>query len=388
MEVPVLSLNVSNAANLTHTKKFVLIAGKGGIEKKIDALGIIEHEKKEEIAKVFREGDFVITNFYSIKDTPEDIFDIVKTLIEIKVSALAIKNLYFKKISEDVIEYANEHDFPIFIYDKEILSEEIIFDIINALKNEDDRDYITSKIYGIINSKLSANMIKKIAYEINRNFKDNVIVSYITEYNDMDHVISAINNGPYRDICSKGIIFENGILVINTFDDDKFNINEFFAKNGIKKNNCFIGESSGNLTLSKLDFGIKEAIFAAKIGVFKNIREVKFEELGIYKFILPNIENQWLRKFYFEFINKIKEYDKNHDGNLLITGKNFVKLNGDYKKTAEHMYQHHNTIRYRVSKIKEISYTEANISGFYEELAIAIMIDEIIDNVNIPKNIL
>lgn len=52
------------------------------------------------------------------------------------------------------------------------------------------------------------------------------------------------------------------------------------------------------------------------------------------------------------------------------------------------MYQHHNTIRYRISKIKEISYTEADISGFYEELAIAVMIDEIINNVNIPKNML
>ena len=256
-----------------------------------------------------------------------------------------------------------------------------------ALKDQDDRDYTSSKIYGIISSKLSENMIRKIAYEINGNFKENIFASYIIDYPDMDHVISVINNGPYRDIGSKGIIFENGILIINTFDELEFNLEGFFSKNGIENGKCFIGESS-KLKLSQLDKGIKESIFSAKIGVFKDIRKMKFQDLGIYKFLLPNIENQWLKAFYHEFLDKIKNYDKNHDGNLLITGKNFVKFNGDYRKTAEHMYQHHNTIRYRIAKIRELSYSETDISGFYEQLSIALMIDDLVNNVNIPKNIL
>ena len=108
-------LSVRNAVNLPNTKDFVLIAGQGGIDKKVDALGIIEHENKDEIGETFRKGDFVITNFYAIKDNPEYIFDIVKALIEAKVSALAIKKLYFEKIDTEILSYADDHNFPIFI---------------------------------------------------------------------------------------------------------------------------------------------------------------------------------------------------------------------------------------------------------------------------------
>lgn len=381
-------LTVKDAVNLEHTRDFVLLTGKADLERRVDALGIIEHEMKEDVFSTFRKGDFVITNFYSIKDKPEEIFEIVKALIEINVSALAVKKLYFDEIDEKTIKYADENKFPIFIYDKSILSEEIIFDILKALKNEDDSNYMASKIYGIVGSRLSPNMVRKIAYEINGSFKENIKVSYIINHSDMDHIISSINSGPYRDVASKGLIFEGGILIINSFEESKFNLESFFLRNGIIKENCLIGESSDGFTLSQLDFGIKEAIFSAQMGALKDRKKTKFDELGIYKFLLPNIENEWLKKFYAEFVDKIKEYDKKYEANLLITGKNFVKFNGDYKKTAEHMYQHHNTIRYRISKIREIAYVESEISGFYEQLAIALRIDDIIHDVKIPKNIL
>ncbi len=46
------------------------------------------------------------------------------------------------------------------------------------------------------------------------------------------------------------------------------------------------------------------------------------------------------------------EYDREHGTDLLKTAEAYVMYKGDFKETAKFLFQHGNTIRYRIEKNK------------------------------------
>jgi DNA-binding PucR family transcriptional regulator len=86
------------------------------------------------------------------------------------------------------------------------------------------------------------------------------------------------------------------------------------------------------------------------------------------------IESEWLREYYNSLITPIMEHDKKHESELLKTACTYVSNDGDINKTSKELFQHGNTTRYRVKKIKELLSIEKDISGFYEQLSFMVRI--------------
>jgi len=61
-----------------------------------------------------------------------------------------------------------------------------------------------------------------------------------------------------------------------------------------------------------------------------------------------------LEEFVNEKLGKVFEYDKKKNTNLLETLRYYIKNNTNVQKTAEDMYVHYNTMRYRINKLKEL----------------------------------
>lgn len=64
----------------------------------------------------------------------------------------------------------------------------------------------------------------------------------------------------------------------------------------------------------------------------------------------------------------------NNNEDLLSTACTYIKSRGDLDKTAEALYCHKNTIRYRLNKIHELLDPNSNEKEFNENLSIAIRI--------------
>ncbi len=76
-----------------------------------------------------------------------------------------------------MIALADEQSFPIMIF-SHVYFEDIITSIMNAVKEKEDQQILSLKIDHLLYGNLDHVIIKKIAYEINRNFEDNHIVAY------------------------------------------------------------------------------------------------------------------------------------------------------------------------------------------------------------------
>ncbi|MBM7541556.1 PucR family transcriptional regulator [Amphibacillus cookii] len=79
-----------------------------------------------------------------------------------------------------------------------------------------------------------------------------------------------------------------------------------------------------------------------------------YDELGLYKLFHLIKDQDRLNEYIQDKIGKVIEYDQQREINLLETLNYLIKNKGNLQKTADDMYIHYNSLRYRVNKIKEL----------------------------------
>lgn len=382
-----MSITINDALELKCFKNFKVIAGRRGLSNRIKKVGILDYEIKELIAKNFVEDEFVLSTLINIKDNIKELYEIVETLIVVGVSGLAIKPIYFDKIPDDVIELANRNDFPIMMF-SETYFEDIITDVMVAIRAKEERETLGLKIDNILYSDLNKMMIKKIAYEINGNFREKNIIVFCKNRDGKKY--GKVEPSPRTEYdktlkkFNKIIPYHEGYIIINTFKDiEHSEVNEIILTRlealGFNSKQYIIGISSLHEKLDELNDSIKESMYAFKHSKTYDEGISFFNDIGINKILLPLMDNPWLQRYYDEMITPLLTYDTRNDTELLKTAIAYVKNNGDVKETANELYQHSNTIRYRIDRISKVLRKKNDIKHFYEELAVAIRIHNILN---------
>ncbi len=377
-----MSITINEALELESFKDFRVVAGKGGLSSEISKVGILDYEIKELIEKNFVVGEFVLSTLLNIKDNIKGLYEIVDCLISVGVSGLAIKPIYFDRIPDDVIKLANENSFPIMVFSKTYF-EDIITDVMMAIREKEQREALGLKIDNILYSDLNKMMIKKIAYEINGNFREkNIIVFCKGKGFDKSTKVAP---SP-RTACDKSlnkfnkiISYQDAYIIINTFEEVDLNkANEIILRRleslGFKSRQYIIGISSLHERLDELNESIKESMYAFEHSRIYDEDISFFNNIGINKILLPLMDNPWVQRYYNEMITPLLTYDTRNDTELLKTAVAYVGNNGDVKETAKELFQHSNTIRYRIDRISKVLNKNSDIKHFYEELAVAIRI--------------
>lgn len=381
------AITISEAMKLDTFKTFKLIGGEWGLDNKIEKIGILEYETVEKIEGGFSKGDFVITSFFFARNDVNLLIESIHSLIEDKVSGLAIKSIYYKSLPMEIIEYANERSFPIFIFDNTVYFEDIITDIMDAIRDNDNYEILETKVDIIVKNNISKAMIRELALEINSSFKENFIVAYCKEkkYVNNTHIIKLLER--YKRSKGKSIYnsvfkYRTGILIILSYENMDENsamasIKRLMTDIGIDDSKYIIGISNKHSNLNEMARGINEGLYAVSTSEISDESITFYKDIGIYRVIMPYVNQVWINEFYQEIISPLKEYDKKYNTQILTTAIKYIENDGSVKRTSEELFQHDNTIRYRINKMKEILGMENLDGSFYEQLSIAIKIYKI-----------
>lgn len=381
-----MSITVFEATKLDTFKNFKLIAGHRGLDNIVKKVGILDYEFITKIEEQFTRGEFVITSLFFAKDNPSFILESIKELEKDGVSGLAIKNIYFKELPSEVVDFANENAFPIFIFDNSVYFEDIITDVADKIRAVDNYELLETKVDILIKRPLNKATVRDIALEINSSFKEDFFVLYCKRKkyidNNMITLLGRINRSKNINIHSSALKYRNGILIIFSDENiDKKNIktiiNSLIDGIGINKSEYYIGLSNLHSNLGELANGINESIFAQKTGEVSPTSFNYFCDIGIYSILMPFIDEMWVHNFYHRIIAPIKNYDEKYNTQLFQTAVKYIENDGKIIETANEFFVHKNTIRYRIGKIKEILDMEHCEGSFYEQLSIAIKLDKI-----------
>lgn len=364
--------------NISINEDIRLIAGSGGLNREVKKVGILDHEHGDTIIRNFESGEFVLSTLLIIKDYPNQMLAFVKALYQADVSCFALKTIHFSEFPSEVIEFAESHDFPIFLFDS-VYFEDIITDLNIHIRLESDIRIQEYKVDDLLSGDYNRYRVRSIAYDINSAFEDkHIVINCLSKSS-----ASKLNPSFYKNsslILEKNhsiFPYHNKIMLILSFKesdqslDDK-RIIDMLNVLGITTESFYIGISNFHDSISELDNSINESLYALSYVQIEGISLSKFSSLGLNRALLPLKSNPWILDYYDSIVSPLIKYDRDNETQLLITATEYIKCAGDIKRTCEVIFQHPNTIRYRIDKIKKILKSVVDADSFYEELAIAI----------------
>lgn len=367
-------------------KKMTLLGEHIFYDNEIDSIGILDYEALENQYSLFRKGDIVLTTLMFAKDDEKMAEEALIRLMKQRVSAIAIKNIYYHRVTDKVQDYADKHKVQLMVFD-DIAFEDIIVAVSDEIRNKEIIKYYEIRIDQLITTERSKKFVLKTLNEINSSFLDHSKCSYCVPMakdkkktskllaNIMKNVRSRKSKG-MNSIHNAIFRYRQGIFIIHTFNSllhPMGYLEEIYSNVGLDKNAFYIGTSELKKELNQLAYGIHEAIASNVYCQNKKKQQSYFHELGIHKLLLPLGDNHWTQSFSHQIIHALKEHDTSSSFKLLPTAQVYIENRGELKKTADALEQHVNTIRYRLGKIKEvIGYHEDN-HDFYEQLFLAVL---------------
>ncbi|MBR0598032.1 PucR family transcriptional regulator [Sinanaerobacter chloroacetimidivorans] len=358
-------------------EKFQLVAGRSGLYNKVSGTGIFEWESSVEIDKNFEPGEFVVTTLSQAKNDPALAEHCIKLLIRKKVSAIAIKTVYYQEISDDVKAYSDTHRVPVFLF-SDTFFDDIIFTIKNILLTPKLQQTTYDKeIEFLMNSGHRPDEMEQAAKAINPFFFRNFICAFtISRQEESEKVCTegmreeemrSWGNRPSRldsdEIDASSFIYSvipyhKGHLILFTGKNSSNGLEDkllaLLERLGLTKELFYIGLSTAGTGLEHLGRGIQESLSASESCRMDREGLRKFPEIGLDQLLIPLKRNYWTERYYQEQIEKIRSHDREHNAKLLETLVTFVKSDGDIQLTARKMFQHSNTIRYRMDKARKL----------------------------------
>jgi sugar diacid utilization regulator len=117
-----------------------------------------------------------------------------------------------------------------------------------------------------------------------------------------------------------------------------------------------------------------EALLAANVAEARGEALLAFDETGAYRLLLPAMSEDptELQRFHQETVAPLVEYDNQYETELVRTLETFLEADGNVAKTAERLFTHRHTIRYRLDRVRELSGLDVNSTDGRERLSLGL----------------
>lgn len=356
--------------NIEVGKDLILLSDASGLYRQILWVHYLENPNYIE----FLNGeDLILTTAYTI-EKKEDFLNLLYKLNEKNIAGLVIsdkdelENAFYL---EDGIKLANKLHIPIFQLPWKIAMSDLTNSLCRAIiENERKSFSINHFFHNIIYSRRLNNNDLELARELGYNPQLDYF-SFILEYDD-DNLDIRNSNNHKNLILEKilNIVDNNKLSFIYTIDNNKLlsmvasqsNVS-FYPEDFIK----LILNEFPELLLKNISMAIgsyfqelnsfKDSILQALLCLDnkiegKNIYE--FQKLPIYQLIYYMKDLSILEESFNITLKNLIIYDKDNNTNLINTLKVYLQNDKHLQNTANDLFIHINTLRYRLQRIEEI----------------------------------
>lgn len=144
---------------------------------------------------------------------------------------------------------------------------------------------------------------------------------------------------------------------------------------GMSGHTVYVGISRPCTDAGELARAAAEATLAVNVAEGEPERPpLAFEQTGAYRLLLPAMADdpEELQRFYEETVQPIVAYDEQYETDLLTTVETFLDADGNVAGTAQRLFTHRHTVRYRLERVKELSGLDVGSSDGREKLSLGL----------------
>jgi len=365
---------------LPSLSKMKIIAGNKGLHK------IIRWSYKAEsihLAKWVHGGELLIVSKMVIHEKDFNLYNFLKEAISLNISGalLLIGPNYIEQIPQSVIDLSNQKHFPLFLIPWDTPLVDIFEELGHAIAsinliNDKHKDLLFSIIF---NTNLSLDYLKYQSQEVNFSFdgylqffeinfllpqSENAIILNDVDKDTICQFIHTLFENEHIPILSSSYT-KNIIAIINVNNTSLDTLNTLFPQilNYIKENypnyivNIGIGTRQKSLEKYKLSY--EQASKCINLAIKQKQKNMiyYYEQLGLYQLFYDINNKTLLENFVHNILYSLMAYDKKYNTNLIQTLEVYLNKNCNLNQTAETLFIHRNTIKYRLQRIEEITNT-------------------------------
>ena len=139
--------------------------------------------------------------------------------------------------------------------------------------------------------------------------------------------------------------------------------------------NFTLGYSRVTSDPAELFRSTQEAMLAANVaGANGENRLLAFEDTGAYRLLLPAMcdDPEELHRFFAETIEPLVIYDEQYETDLVETVETFLAADGNVAGTAQRLFTHRHTVRYRLERVRDLTQLDCASSDGREKLSLGL----------------
>lgn len=387
-------LRIKDILSMDFAKEFRILAGESGLGNAFWNVGINDYEPLEDIPKVFGEGDLLLTSLALYKHESYNISTYLKAFIDAGVSGIAIKTAFEKDIPKDILAYSNQKKIPLIATPNELFTEDLVVELKQTIKEDEAHSRFEMRMENVLSGEAGSEEEELLLKEIfpdNEN-EDEKIVYYFKNTDSSQDIEVNYRRILYKleellpHLRIKGAKYADGLFIFAVRNYLGEDVKTILEQHGfpLKKYVAGVYTYTGTpgITIREI---LQNSISAAYVCLCEDEAQINYDDIGVYKYILPFDAKGRLYREYANRFEKIIAYDRKNETNFNDTILCYVKNQGEIRKTAEEMHQHINTIRYRLKRIHEfLGYDEKNYNEFYVDIVLMSKIYKLINKTDVP----
>ena len=382
-----MALTLKDILQLQSLQGFRLHAGQKGLSRYITSAGIGDYEFCSDIdyprETAFEPDSLVLSSLLFAKDRPELLLPAVQQLYEAGVCGLAYKTVIFQQLPETVLDFCDTHAFPLFSFGSDAYFENIIYEVMNAVRADDSHLLTESNIRSMIENDFPKSQISLLAKSLSLAFKQHVMGVYI-KYKSGAAPQEAFalqaerclkNLYLNRNLNDKALLclYNGGIFALLTAQQAKPETFEVILSQLLdflhfEEMPLWVSRSEVHLPFESLDLCFRESYQTFLASVAEERSFGTYSKIGTYRFLIPCQNSEAMATYANDLLAPLLARPE-----YLETARQFVRCGGDLLLTADHFGCHPNTIRYRMQKIKALlGFSSETEQDFYAILAPAL----------------
>jgi DNA-binding PucR family transcriptional regulator len=99
----------------------------------------------------------------------------------------------------------------------------------------------------------------------------------------------------------------------------------------------------------------RNAVVTAGLDRSSHLSIVSSDEVISYAQLLAAVPDEVRRMFASRVLGRLLEYDEAHHAGLFETLRTFLAQSGSWARTADRLFLHVNTVRYRITRVEELT---------------------------------
>ena len=355
-------IRIKELYRLQNLKRLRLIAGQDGLDRTVTAAVLLEYDPSRMQLPDFYRGDLVVTTLaYAIGDNLL-VANSLQALLRQGVAGLLVKTAYFSELPQGVINLANQLGTPLFLFDETYI-EEVILEVTELIRGKRYFSGYEKELEALMRGGLAVEQVKAYVQKMDpvgsRTYRICALypLDGMASLGDRMYVLlSSDESLAQRYICMEW----RGMLILlcriseEEAPDGLAEMKALLDKGGIDASKLIVGVSDVRSEQATFGLALAEAVYAARAAKLMGRGMLLSHEMGLYAYLFPMSENTFVCDQCRKSLRLIRDYDQQNRTNLEQTARIYVSEHMEIAAAAKALYQHPNTVRYRLTKIQKL----------------------------------